>query len=654
MAGGAAEATDSQFSGVTMLLKGDGTNGAQNNTFVDASTNNFSITRNGNTTQGTFTPYGANWSNYFDGTGDYLTVPSNAAFGFGTGDFTIEAFAILSSGNIVGIPDGAGDSLICFQGLTFSNGGKANVYYPGVGNFVSTPVTLNSWLHIAITRSAGTLRVFFNGVISGSPTADSKSWPTTSVTIGDYPSGGGNATGYISNLRILKGTALYTAAFTPPTAPLTAITNTSLLTCQSNRFIDNSANAFAITRNGDTSIQRFSPFSPTAAYSTSDVGGSGYFSGSADYLDSQTSSAFAIGTTGTYECWAYATSWGGNRRLISQSNNGASSFEIYVQTDGTISISSGSNSTAAGAFPLGQWVHVAVVYNSGTLSLYVNGTSISLSGTTTGRNITDTQPILVSALRQSGSILTGFNWVGYISSVRILKGTALYTANFTPPTAPLTAITNTSLLLNYTNAGVIDNAMMNNLETVGNAQISTTQSKWGGSSIALDGSGDALSTPANINLAFGTGDFTIEMWVYGSTASNSSTVGGVWPRFFVLGTSQTAGCIESYVLSGTTIYVELFGSGSLTFTASTLLNSTWNHFAVTRSGTTLRLFVNGTQQTSGTYSTNLNLPATSSSWIGAVSASVGNFNGYIDDLRITKGYARYTANFTPPDSLPTR
>jgi hypothetical protein len=295
----------------------------------------------------------------------------------------------------------------------------------------------------------------------------------------------------------------------------------------------------------------------------------------------------------------------------------------------------------------GAWHHVAIGYNGTTTRVWVDGASIGTS--TTAYTLPSTRNIIRVGTDQSTPSANPLT--GYISGLRFVKGTDVYgvgNTTITVPTAPLTAITNTSLLLNYTNAGIIDNAMMNNLETVGNAQISTTQSKWGGSSIAFDGTGDALSTPANVNLAFGTGDFTIEMWVYGSTANNSSTIGGGWPRFFVLGTSQTAGCIESYVVSGGIIYVELFGSGSLTFTASTLLNSTWNHFAATRSGTTLRLFVNGTQQTSGTFSTNLNLPATSSSWIGAVSASVGNFNGYIDDLRITKGFARYTANFTAP------
>mgnify|MGYP003349823598 CR=1 FL=1 len=60
---------DPQFDYVTLLLNGDGTNGGQNNTFLDSSTNNFTITRNGNTTQGSFSPYGNLWSNYFGGSG---------------------------------------------------------------------------------------------------------------------------------------------------------------------------------------------------------------------------------------------------------------------------------------------------------------------------------------------------------------------------------------------------------------------------------------------------------------------------------------------------------------------------------------------------------------------------------------------------------
>ena len=89
---------DPYFNQTVLLLHGDGSNGAQNNTFLDSSTNNFTITRNGNTTQGTFSPFSTQaggWSNYFDGSGDYLTVADNTALDVEASDFTVEFFVYL-------------------------------------------------------------------------------------------------------------------------------------------------------------------------------------------------------------------------------------------------------------------------------------------------------------------------------------------------------------------------------------------------------------------------------------------------------------------------------------------------------------------------------------------------------------------------------
>lgn len=230
------------------------------------------------------------------------------------------------------------------------------------------------------------------------------------------------------------------------------------------------------------------------------------------------------------------------------------------------------------------------------------------------------------------------NYNGYISNLRALKGTAIYTANFTPPTAPLTAITNTSLLLNFTNAGIYDSAAKNDLETVGNAQVSTTQAKWGATSMAFDGTGDWLTVIDKPVLRFGTGAFTVEGWLYlGATGAARGIVGK--------GTSTT-GWLLSTDASNKVVFT--YGTSTIVSTGA-LSGSTWYHIAVVREGTganQTKIYINGTNDGTGTVSTDFN--QTSIMYVGANRTGGDALNGYIDDLRITKGVARYTGNFTPP------
>ena len=231
---------------------------------------------------------------------------------------------------------------------------------------------------------------------------------------------------------------------------------------------------------------------------------------------------------------------------------------------------------------------------------------------------------------------------------RIVKGTAVYTANFTPPTAPLTAITNTQLLANFTNAGIIDNAEMNNLETVGNAQISTGQSKFGGASIYIPANAANVYIPPSTNFDFGTGDFTVESWVY-----SVNTGIGLYPTFISSVTGWSAGASgHRFNNTGTAnkFSFHLNGAGDPFLTSTNTFSfNVWYHYALTRSGDTWRMFVNGNLEATGTYSAAFN-QALGGIRLGYAQwdAANGYYNGYLDDLRITKGYARYTANFTPP------
>jgi hypothetical protein len=187
----------------------------------------------------------------------------------------------------------------------------------------------------------------------------------------------------------------------------------------------------------------------------------------------------------------------------------------------------------------------------------------------------------------------------------------------------------------------------------GNAQISTAQSKFGGASIAFDGTGDYLTAANNASLNFDSGDFTVECWLYLAGLQTANTDG------------QRVGTIVSYGInnitnSGYAFYIQTTanqlafvrpGTGTAATASFTFGLSTWYHVAYTRSGSTNRLFVDGQ---SLTLTTNTFTPASSSSGtlrIGSERFYGGynhDLNGYIDDFRITKGIARYTANFTPP------
>jgi len=165
----AASAVDPFFNYVTALLHGDGTNGAQNNTFLDSSTNNFTITRNGNTTQGTFSPFSqTGWGNYFNGS-SYITTPNVVAL---PGDFTIETWVYypnaVNNGLYVGAINSSGYGYWCFYYNTsvsaFRVVGSASATY-----IQSPAVTLpaNQWIHVAVTRASNVVTWWVNGVSLG-------------------------------------------------------------------------------------------------------------------------------------------------------------------------------------------------------------------------------------------------------------------------------------------------------------------------------------------------------------------------------------------------------------------------------------------------------------------------------------------------------
>ena len=192
----------------------------------------------------------------------------------------------------------------------------------------------------------------------------------------------------------------------------------------------------------------------------------------------------------------------------------------------------------------------------------------------------------------------------------------------------------------------------------GDAEISTAQSKFGGSSLSLDGNGDYVDLPQSTN-QFVSDDFTIEFWFRINSGAGSETV-GLFGSYYTVGGGK--GIIMASHPSYPSVYFQwMYGSGSGTDwaylnktqgTRTALSNNTWYHVAVTRSGSTWRLFLNGTQEDSVTQSDQMT-DAGSTTRIGNYGPSAtatDGLDGYIEDLRITKGLARYTSNFTAPTS----
>jgi len=648
---------DPKSNSVVLLLNG---NSSQlTNSFVDSSPNNFSISVVGDPvpSPGTFSPFVNNigyYSVYFDGSGDYLFASPDPVFSFELEDFTVECWIYIPqipNNNygkmIVDARPWSTNGAYWLLGLTpsgivrFSQGSNA------VGLDSSYAVPISQWVHIAVTRSSTNIYMFINGDVVNSATGAAANILSSGLRIG-VNSFVGNApdtyfSGYISNFRIIKGTAIYVSKFTPSTTPLLDVSGTSILACQSNKFKDSSINQFLIDVNGNPKILTFFPFLITEElYSISIVGGSTYFTNNS-YLTLSAKDALSFGTSAfTIECWVYPialTTYGaviearsgpvGQDWACGLRNSGGFKAELYL----------GSPYTAKNVIALGAWTHVAWVRNSdGVLSMFVDGV-LDTSWTRISRAINAnglTQRI--GALTDGGGYYTN----GYISNLRVVNGSAIYTANFIPETTPLAAIPNTSLLLKMNPQSIVDSSLKNNIGTIGNVVLSTSKTKFGNESMYFDGAGDYLLIANSPLLQFNGENYTVDFWAY---PTNISVISGV------IGKGTTSTGWEIFInASGYWSIVD--GSTSVTGIIPAVLNE-WQYISYVRSNSFSRLFINGIESLGRTNSSNYS--QTDQIVIGARRDKTNSYSGYIDSLRITKGMARYTyqeksiaLNNTPP------
>jgi hypothetical protein len=650
----------------SLLLNANGTNGSgDSNRVLDSSPNAYAVARNLLPVQSQLSPLSGGdgkWSQYFDGSGDYLTAPAGASFAFGTGDFTIEGWInvpSIRSHAIFDTRNSAGSSTGFYFGTNTT--GNWQVWYQASLITTAGTISLNTWQHFALVRSGSTTTLYVDGVSVGSSTTV-VNWTDTQGKIGSSSANAEQLLGNLSNLRVVKGSAIYTAAFTPPTAPLTAVANTVLLTCQDAIHIDNSTNKFALTRFGNVVGQAFGPFGGAAV-----VGGAAYFpgSGAAQYL-----SVPVPITTGqfTVEAWVYVSSYSSSGAIIvsnrAWSTGYVRGYGVRINTSGKVIIDASNGSwnvwnaiyTSSGSIPTGAWCHIALVRDSSdVIRCYINGVADATTVTYAASldltsNSYGTWRLSIGGEYVDNNYNTTLSMVGYLSNIRIVTGSAVYTANFTPPTTALTAVTGTQLLLKYENPAYKDSssysqAVQSDTGTPAIAGASPFSGYPG--SLSLNGA-SALSVGYPGYDWLGKSSWTIEAWVNNSTVSSNRTVmscqnfttnrGYGWDLRFegqTLVMLVTNGSMETAAISAT---------------FATMTTATWYHLAVVNDNGTIKLFWNGSLAASAAFTANQYLVTPSTPVLvgrrGGTSLQE-YFTGFIANPRIAKGVALYTAAFTP-------
>lgn len=372
-------------------------------------------------------------SGRFDGS-SRLTVPASADLALGTSDFTIHGWAMFSAGSMgreACIYDGGtGGPLVC-------KSAQDKLYIAQQAHTVSyntgPTVQAGVWTHFAWTRAGGTNRLFVSGTAAFSTYDLFSLAASDAATIGARQGGASNIEGYLDDLRVIRGKALWTANFTPPGGPLAASgAKTTLLlhldeADGSQAFSDASPSAKVVASSGATATRSsarmgagsadFSAGQITVAASADFDFGAGDFTvdlnvkpndGAADAI------LAGYGWTGSGTApWAL-TRRGSDGAVLFYASNGAS-WNI-------------ANAASAGAAPSGAWTHVAVTRKSGTFYLANNGKIVSTLSSAAAIGASS-GPLSIGG-PSSGSLM---RLSGLIDEVRIVKGQAAWTADFPPP-----------------------------------------------------------------------------------------------------------------------------------------------------------------------------------------------------------------------------
>lgn len=687
----------------SLLMKATGNNGT-NSTVTDASSGSHTLTMAGDTFTTSFSPYRAGgYNTHLTTASSYIRTATSSDFDIGgTGNFSLEGFIFVNSNHSLA------SYARFFSFDTYYSGSKSfgvlindaansnhlSVYAVGSRILISSiNFPKDQWNHIVLCRTGNDLGLFLNGLRiahDGSFTTSLNSG-NTYLQIGQTNDTGATDgfIGEVRDVRFINGSHVYDASsgfLTVPTESLTAVTNTKFLINNVGYLKDLSASGHALSFSGTITktVSKITAFSNTTSaksglapydfqtFNASKHGGSIKVDGNSDYVSATHSSDFNFGSGDfTVECWFYAidsdlSSAGSQCILTTADSTDFQGIYFGIQNNNTyFLISDGSGSSwdgvyagSATVYP-NQWYHLAAVRNGNTFKVYLNG--VEDSSNTSSITLTNTNNIF----RIGGRTVSSQYFNGFVSNVRVVKGSAVYTSAFTPPTSPLTAVTNTKLLMNPgTGVSIFDALGGHSFDLSSGITSSTTKKKNAAASLYADGTApqyggasfEANSDEAD-NVDFEDEPFTIECWFWNLAApSGEKTWFQLKPGGSTFSNNITAQFRDNIDPGGLFIYftggnaaAALTGHDTATMGSSfssDLVSTDWTHMAITRNPifNTTTLYLNGVATDTSTSTSAVN--SNSSLLLGGGHSS--GWQGYIEDFRISTGSIRY-----PIDPVPT-
>lgn len=593
----------------------------------------------------------------FDGTGDYLTVSytDNTTFEFTTGeDFTIECWFRGNSFNqfnglvSLGSDRSGNEYILLIEQISGSNYLRAASHGGGNLSAGTTTISTNTWYHAAVTREGTTVKLFLNGNLEDTDTRTfTAGQQTTSLKIGSFGDGTLAFNGHIDEVRI-SNTARYTATFTPSTTPFVNDANTLLLIhangTDAATFFEDDNGARApkgISANGNAQVDTAQSYFG---------GASALFDGTGDYLIVD-NIADGITEDQTFEFWIRFADLPASSGYRMVAGDGSSTRYLGLFNDsGTyrweVSFASGQYvERFTTSVSTGVWYHVALTKSAATLKMYQAGTA--LTSAVSFNTMTAAKTLFTSGTNYIGSWNTSSNFFnGHMDEIRV-SNNVRYTTTFTPSTTPFVNDSNTVLLIHAdgTDASTVfrdDNGArtQQSIQVNGNAQTDTAISKFGGSSLLLDGTGDAIQCSDDAMRFNASANRTIEFWIYSDRNNAIETL--------IFQGVNTGGTMDywQWFFNSANLVLNIPGSSpvDVTITRST---GTWYHFAWVKQGNSNAVYWNGTSVATFTKTdSDWGLTDNNTLFIGYQQGGTTAFDGNIDEFRISSS-ARYTANFTP-------